>query len=54
MEHKDRSIEKVLSLQSELEEALENYWHFLDVGDINLSQLWLEQIDIISQKIKEL
>lgn len=54
MKHKDLSLDTIMCLQRELEEALENYWHFLDVGDFNLSQLWIEQADIIVQKMKEL
>lgn len=54
MEHKNRSIEKVLSLQSLLEEALENYWHFLDIGDYRLADMWNEMVEQISKDIRRL
>jgi ribulose kinase len=51
---KDLSLEKVMSLQQELEEALENYWHFLDVGDYRLADMWNEIVDQISKDIRSL
>jgi hypothetical protein len=54
MERKDLSLETVMSLQQELEEALDNYWHFLDVGDYRLSDMWLKIVDEISKDIRSL
>ena len=54
MEHKDLSLEKILSLQNELEVALENYWHFLDIGDYRLADMWNSIVDEISCDIKRL
>jgi len=54
MERKDLSLETVMSLQHELEEALEHHQCAIDVRDWNMVALWEEQIDIICEKIKEL
>lgn len=51
---KDLSLEKVLSLQCELEEALENYWHYLDIGDYRLADMWNSIVDEISKDIRRL
>ena len=51
---KDLSLEKVLSLQEELEAALENYWHFLDVGDYRLADMWDKIVDEIRKEIRSL
>ena len=50
----DLSLETLLCLQHELEEALANYWHYVEIGDINLSKMWIEQADIILEKIASL
>lgn len=54
LNHKDLSLEKVLSLQEELEEALDNYWHYLDVGDYRLADMWNDIVDQISKDIRRL
>ena len=54
MERKDLRLETVMSLQHELEEALEHHQCAIDVRDWNMVALWEEQIDIICEKIKEL
>ena len=54
MERKDFSLEKVYSLQEELAEALDNYWHYLDVGDYRLADMWMSMVDDISKDITEL
>lgn len=54
MNHKDFSLEKVLSLQEELEEALDNYWHYLDVGDFRLADMWDSIVDEIRKDIRRL
>lgn len=51
---KDLSLETVMSLQEELEEALENYWHFLDVGDFRLADMWNSIVDEIRKDIRNL
>lgn len=54
MKHKDLSIDTIISLQQELTEALEAYDMYCQLGDFNLSEMWLEQADIILEKISEL
>lgn len=54
MEHKDLSMETVLSLQQQLEDAIENRECFLIGGDWNMVKLWDEQIEFIIEKIKAL
>jgi hypothetical protein len=54
MERKDLSLETVMSLQQELEEALDNYWHYLDVGDYRLADMWNSIVDEISKDIRSL
>lgn len=51
---KDLSLDTILCLQRELEEALENYWHYLDVGDYRLADMWNSIVDDISKDIRSL
>lgn len=54
MNSKDLSIEIVLSLQNELENAIENRECFLIGNDWNMVNLWDEQIELILKEIKDL
>ena len=54
MNSKDLSIEIVLQLQNELENAIETRECFLIGGDWNMVKLWDEQIELIIKEIKDL
>lgn len=51
---KDLSLETVMCLQQELEDAIENRECFLIGRDWNMVKLWDEQIEIILEKIRSL
>ena len=51
---KDLNLDNILCLEKELIEAIEHYQCMLDVQDYNMAKLWLEQIDIITEKIRSL
>lgn len=54
MNNKDLSVELVLQLQNELENAIENRECFLIGNDWNMVNLWDEQIELIIKEIKDL
>lgn len=54
MTTKSYTLESILALQAELEDAIDAHIHFLEIGDINLSRLWEEQINIIKDEIEKL
>ena len=54
MNRKDLSMEIVLRLQTELENAIETRECFLIGNDWNMVKLWDEQIDLIVKEIKDL
>ena len=54
MNNKNLSMEIVLQLQNELENAIENRECFLIGNDWNMVKLWDEQIELILGEIKDL
>jgi hypothetical protein len=54
MNNKNLSMEIVLQLQNELENAIENRECFLIGNDWNMVALWDEQIELILGEIKDL
>lgn len=47
-------MSNILSLQAELESAIENYHTFLEIGDINLSNMWYSIIEQICAEIRRI
>jgi len=51
---KDLNLDNISCLEKELIEAIEHYQLMLDVQYYNMAKLWLEQIDIIAEKIRNI
>jgi hypothetical protein len=46
--------QRFADLESELDNAIKNYEHFVEVGDFNLAEMWMETINQIVEYCKGL
>lgn len=46
--------QRFADLESELDNAINNYEHFVDIGDFNLAAMWMQNIDEIVAYTKRL
>lgn len=46
--------QRFADLESDLDNAIQNYEHYIDVGDFNLSAMWMDTINQIVEYSKRL
>jgi len=46
--------QRFADLESELDNAIKNYEHYVEVGDFNLAQMWMQSIEEIVEYCKGL
>ena len=54
MKINELNMMNIMSLQAELEEAIDSYHTYLEVGDINLANMWYAIIEQICKDIRNI
>lgn len=51
---KTQSIDTVISLHQELLNACSQYEHYLNLNDVNMAQLWYQQMLLLTEEMEDL